>query len=266
MIRPGWKFAFGIVVFAVCLAAPSRTEAVPYYTATYVGMSQDIGNSAPNAGVIVNRTTGEAFPFQSTWIDPHSQPAGFFDSLPTTRVYQGALEPILTTYTMLPSAMNSSGVVLGTIAVSRSIHPEGDPAVGYTVRQANGYFGMFIQLAHDHSHYYGVPQLSETGQILIRLANGGPTLVDTTTGIATQVRDLIPPELLAKYGGILDATSIDDRGDILVQIYNGSGISSEFILTPPGLAAPSPVPEPSILYLAAATIAGLTVRSRRRSG
>lgn len=91
-------------------------------------------------------------------------------------------------------------------------------------------------------------------------------MVDTTTGIATQVRDLIPPELLAKYGGILDATSIDDRGDILVQFYNGSGIASEFILTPPGLEAPSPVPEPSILYLAAATIAGLRVRSRRRSG
>lgn len=75
MIRPGWKFAFGIVVAVTYLAAPSRTEAVPYYTATYVGTSQDLSNSGSNASMIVNRTTGEAFPFQVTWIDLYSQPA-----------------------------------------------------------------------------------------------------------------------------------------------------------------------------------------------
>ncbi|OJW22025.1 MAG: hypothetical protein BGO49_14705 [Planctomycetales bacterium 71-10] len=265
MIRPGWKRAFGIVAAAACLAAPSRSEAVPYYTATYVGTGQDLDDSGASPGMIVNRTTGAAYPFAQTWIPIDSQPAGFFDGLPTNRVYQGATYPILTTYTMRPTAMTTSGIVLGQIPTNRSSNPWVDPAVGYTVRNADGTFGGFVELAR-YGNYYGYPLLSEAGRILINRRDFGWSLHDVKTGLETPLRDLVPPELLAKYAATPYATAIDDRGDILVDFYSNYATrdADVYILTPPGLEAPTPVPEPSTFGVAAATIAGLACRARRR--
>lgn len=261
MSRPEWKLAFRIVAAAACLAAPSRSEAVPYYTATYVGTNQDLDHSGEHPGTIVNRTTGEAYPFDKTWIPIESQPAGFFDGLPTNQVYQGATYPILKTYTMRPTAMTTSGIVLGQIPTNRSSDPWNGPAVGYTVRKADGTFGGFVELAR-YGDYYRYPQLSESGQILIYRRGGGWALHDVKTGQDDLLRNLIPPELLAKYAmGPYEAV-IDDRGDLFVEFPTDSEARDEYILTPPGLEAP--VPEPSTLWLAAATIAGLACRARRR--
>lgn len=263
MSRQGWKLASGIVAAAACLAAPSRSEAVPYYTATYVGTNQDLDHSGATPGMVVNRTTGEAYPFAKAWLPIDSQPAGFFDGLPTTHVYQGAMYPILKTYTMRPTAMTTSGIVLGEIPTNRSSNPWIDPAVGYTVRMADGTFGGFVELAR-YGDYYRYPQLSEAGQILIYRRGPGWSLHDVKTGQDNPLRDLIPPELLAKYAmGPYEAV-IDDRGDVLVEFPTGNEARDEYILTPPGLEAPTPVPEPTTLGIAAAAIAGLACRARRR--
>ncbi|WP_337176587.1 hypothetical protein [Paludisphaera sp.] len=269
MMRPGWVIAFGIVA-AWGVVAPSRAEASAYYTPTYVGTPGEVGNVPIADGMVSNQATGTSHAFlQSTRDRLGSLPSGYFDGLPTNQVRQGATRPVLNTYTMRPVAVNGSGIVLGTIPIHASSDPWRNPALGYAVKQADGGFSPFRQLAF-HGEYYEFPQLSESGQILINRAGsggmgGGSMLHDVATGVETAIRDLIPPELLARYGNSVYALGIDDRGDLLVHLSgaepSGGGV---LILTPPGLDAPAAVPEPSGAWLAAAAIAGLAFRARRR--
>jgi hypothetical protein len=269
MNRPGWMTAFGIVAAWSVIAAPSRTEASAYYTPTYVGTPEEIGNVPVADGMVSNRATGVSYAFLQTTRDRfRSLPPGYFNELPTTQVEQGATRPVLNMYTMRPVAVNGSGIVLGDIPVSRSSDPWRNPAVGYAVKQADGSFSPFHQLAF-YGSYYDFPQLSDSGQILINRSwsgymGDGPMLHDVATGVETPIRDLIPPELLARYGNASYAMGIDDRGDLLFQFFGtGPSDGGVFILTPPGLDAPAAVPEPSVAWIAVAAIVGLGWRARR---
>lgn len=269
MNRPAWMLAFGLVA-SIALAAPSRTEGSAYYSASYVGTARDLVGIQD--GRVTNHTTGFSYDFsQSTQGRVQAVPSGYFLGLPTNQVTQGAIHPILKTYTMRPVAVDHSGIVLGQIPIHGSSDPWRDAAVGFTVKQADGSFSPFVQIAH-YGYYYAMPQLSESGQIVInRIGSvgdgGGSMLYDVKTGVETAVRDLFRLDLLASYKGSLYTLGISDRGDLLVDLggdpWTPAGL---YLLTPPGLDSPSPVPEPSALWIAAAAIAGLAVRARRRAG
>ncbi len=266
----GWKLAIGIATTFFCLAAPPSSMAVPYYTATYVGESGAVWYSD---GVVTNKATGATFPYApTTYVSVDSQPAGYFDGLPTKQVDQGSFIKIPTTYQMRPEEMNGSGLVVGTIPNAPGYNPWVYQALVYTVRQADGSFGGSGMLADEHESYYGLPQLSDTNQILINRVHAGWNLYDVKTRVETSIGNLIPPDLLAKYGLTRNdvpaygaTVSIDGRGDLMVDLPKGDGSGQDvYILTPPGLAAPAPVPEPSVLWIAAAAVAGLGFRARRR--
>ena len=72
-------------------------------------------------------------------------------------------------------------------------------------------------------------------------------LFNVNTGVSTPVDQLVPPSISQQFG-IAAAVGIDDRGDILVDAENLANQQDEmFMLTPPGLAPPTPTPEPSTL-------------------
>jgi hypothetical protein len=92
-------------------------------------------------------------------------------------------------------------------------------------------------------------------------------LLDVNTGVTTLTTQLVPPDLLKELEG-LHGDGIDDRGDLLVDGLRTNSASWEyesFILTPPGLAAPVPAPEPSTVVVFGFLATALGLRTCRRS-
>lgn len=94
------------------------------------------------------------------------------------------------------------------------------------------------------------------------------------TGITSTLYQLFPPALLQQLSGsfggqpiLLQSYDIDDRGDLLVTAGPGNGPSQEaetFLLTPPGLAPPTPTPEPSSLLIFGLIAGALGLRTAVR--
>lgn len=280
MIRPGWKLALGIVAVGIAFLDPSRAEGAPvYYTpydmgvssfvesteprpysATYLGTTTDVREAD---GRLTNDRTGVSVAFvrPATVAYAQQQPREDFRDLPAASALQGISTPIRGTYQMRPLASNAAGTVLGLMPSPGSQHsdPWAYSQYYYTTRYADGTYAAPQFIGYQSSE---APILTESNQILW----GGSSplrLLDVTSGISSEIRrDLIPDELKDRYFSF-GVRGISATGDLLVAAYRDYGDpGDEYLLS--STAQVAAVPEPSTLWLAAATIAGLACRARRR--
>jgi hypothetical protein len=247
-----------ILVSSVWFAFDSPTKADAYYTVTDIG--PDVNGYDMNGQTVTNPQTGVSYPFVVT-----TTPTSTVDTqnLPGVNGLYGVESPQNVFFPMTVLATNSLGTVLGGVPDGSSrAEPYSYLTYGYAVPTTNGQYSGFIPLSS--SGYYE-PQLSQANEILYNAAYAPTTLVNVSTGVSTPVDQLVPPAFLQQYYGIAYGVAIDDRGDILVE--TGPGQPELFILTPPGLAAPTAAPEPSTLLIFGLISAGMGLRSamQRRS-
>lgn len=284
MIRPAWTLAFGTVAVGLALVAPSPTEAAPYYytkyyddklawprdaaepmtyAATYLGKTTDVREAD---GRLTNDRTGAsvAFARPATVDYAGRQPLDDFRDLPAVAInpdyqFPGTNTPVFHS-SLRVIASNAAGTVLGSMPdPSRGSLSESSKDFYYTTRQPDGSYSRPTFVG-----YGGVapPILTESNQILW----GTPSferLLDVNSGTSSEIRPyLIPDELKDRYSNF-GIRGISSTGDLLVAAYRGyDDPGDEYLLSP--TAQEAAVPEPSTLCIAAATIAGLAYRARRR--
>ncbi|OJW09453.1 MAG: hypothetical protein BGO49_13040 [Planctomycetales bacterium 71-10] len=264
------------ITFVTAALAVDVASAASYYTPTYVGRDRDVDSSWDGGRKLVDRTTGVAYDVDSGAIALDAPGSAALD-LPKTTILRGGMYPFVETFAMRGYWINpNTGTVVGMIPSGASqALPWSSVFTGYATRDEDGTYSDFQRLTNGVGADATI-LLNSADQVLIRTVTWGSSgadietrLIDAATGIATSLRDLIDPEFWGRYGR-LDVEGLTARGDILVSaIPSGdygtpdSSLAEIFILTPPGVAAPTPIPEPSLLWLAAGSIA-LGLRARRR--
>lgn len=263
--RLGWVGSLAAVV-AIGLVAAGRAEASPYYMATDIGSWSDMQRIWPG---YVNSKTGTAYSFWDQTTGPKLLTELGTSPLPTVTLplppsdHPNPGDPTFQTLTMVPTTINDLGTIIGVAPTMPNL-PGGPLQLplewGYAVRSVDGRYGPFIALDPEKSMSARV-FLSQANQILVD-AHSGTRLLDLNTGVTSSIQQLIPPQILRQYPNTLIAETMNSRGDILVHASGPSG-EEAFILTPPGLAPPSTVPEPSTLLIFAAA-GSLALRTARR--
>ncbi len=236
------------LAFLFGLAVSERANASAYYSVTVLGDDADIKASSTG---YYNTKTGLSYDFIS-----RTTPITQADraKAPTEQLYQGVATPIERTYTMQVYQTNDAGTIIGAMpsGLIRS-EPESSLTYGYAVQYANGAYSDFKPLLMPTQwsvNGWGTLMLNQANQILLANPSGlGSSLLDLNTGTTTRILDLIPQDLLDKiqkapdYGSYVNIKGFDDRGDILIRApLNGNSDWKDFMLTPPGLAAPAGVP------------------------
>lgn len=260
--------AAGRIALALCLwvALAGRSGASPYYTVTPIG---NLGDIQVGTASLVNTATGLSYSFVNTAgpltsAESQNLPATY---LPVNYQIQGSETFPLVRFGLSATAINNSGTVIGAFPTWSASSPWTTSTQGYTVRSSNGNYSPFVTLVPSSPVGYGQLFLSQSNQILVNDING-TRLLDLNTKIMTPVSQLVPQALLQalQANGGFHGDAIDDRGDLLVD--NGR---PAYILTPPGLAPPDPIPtatpEPSTLAFFGLIAGSLAVRSalgRRR--
>lgn len=279
MHRSRLVLAIAMIAASSLSAAPGRAGASPFlapssyfgktwaksaspYTATYVGSDRDVRRIDD---AVVNTRTGESFQFLRPATDESvaSLTTEQRGSLPTTTAYQGGMIPVLNTYGLKPLQANEAGTVLGVMPLPGS--QSSDPWL-YTS-------GYYVALQREDGSYSPaqflgfkgadqVPTLTESNQVYVRNAYD-EGLFDPVSGLSTAVKDLVPPELTARYRAV-SVHGISSRGDLLVELWNPNSptpVFDDYILSP--TTTETPVPEPAMLLIVAVA-AGSAVRRLRR--
>ncbi|AMV36128.1 hypothetical protein [Planctomyces sp. SH-PL62] len=264
--------ALGVALTSVSSASP--------YTATHVGELRELWMSS----TLNNSTTGVSYPFAMTTRSPNVDE--LLNPPTVTRAYGGD-SPTTVTYPMIVTEVNDAGTSIGTVPAEG-----GDPSNPwdarsrvFTVRSEDGGYALLVDLLPGVLASHSEMMLSQSNQILVTDFGGYTTqtqktwLFDVNSRTSTPLEALVPAELLATYGTMI-ATGIDDRGNLLVHGARPgpypdqpwSTVVDAFILTPPGQAAPSPipppippdplqVPEPSALWIFGGVAAALGARA-----
>ncbi|WP_337176347.1 hypothetical protein [Paludisphaera sp.] len=275
MVRRVSRGMFWAAIVSVISAGGEDATAAPYYTATYLGNGSDVTVQQYPTRMAYNNATGDAYSFDSGTRSFDLQDAASLD-LPKVTAWRGAGDPNPPTYQMEGRLINdATGMVVGRVANggSRGM-PWSSVNFGYTTPDANGKYTEFHKLVTEANEVTN-SFLNPADQLLLQtnLIYAGYTrellLFDLKTGTRTDVRDLVDPELWGRY----DRFGVDGfsaRGDILLvatprRDYTDPDSPREefYILTPPGLEPMTPVPEPSLLWLAAGAV-GLGVRAHWR--
>ncbi|WP_165250690.1 hypothetical protein [Paludisphaera soli] len=244
---------------ALGLGLTSAAHASPY-TATYLGRFEDLRSNGSN---LDNASNGVSYLFPITTRYP--EPGEIADPpMATLPDGNGGTRAI----PMVVTAINDAGTYIG--GVSDPAGPPGVTTRTFTVRSEDGRYAPLVELTPATRGWIA---LSQSNQILLSDPEKS-WLYDVATRTATPVDSLAPPQLLASYAAF-HPTGIDDRGDLLIRASRPrpGGAAGEwdvdaYLLTPPGLAAPSPVPEPSALWIFGGVAAALGVRAfvgRRRA-
>lgn len=272
VFQPAVWFA-GLLAFA---GGAEVATAAPYYTTTYVGKRGVLGDVSYDRTGVLNRATGDYYPFDSgAKYLSYGESAALH--LPQTTVGAG---PSQLTFSMLGSQINeATGTVVGTIPDEGSHMDDhwSNDYYGYVKPDAHGAYSQFHSLTKwgDVGSYI---LLNSADQVLYGIVEydgrplyGHPSasyLADLKTGVEANLNDLVDPKFMASFAR-LNGLGIDASGNILAEAIgyyqDGSSGRSEgiYILSPPGVDPPTPVPEPSLLWLAAGAI-GLAARARRR--
>jgi len=258
-----------ILVASIYLMSVARADASGLYTVTYVGNSNVVQQDSAK---VYNNQSGVSYAFATT-TTPFTQADSH--NLPETTVHQGASNPQPITYPMNVTSFNSSGTVIGSLPSGQArSDPWESVTLGYSVRSPDGQYSPFVTLVPPDPQVSqpspGQLFLSQSNQILIN-APQSMRLLDLKSGVTTPIDQLIPPDLLKGLTNGYRVQGIDDRGDIVAiaptSEFSGRFEFSEFLLTPPGLAAPISTPEPSTLLifgLIAGTLGARAVGLRRR--
>jgi hypothetical protein len=262
------------IVSAISAGGKVATAA-PYYTATYLGKGGDVTVQQYPARMAYNNATGAVYSFDSGTRSIGVQESQELD-LPRVTVWPrpGDPRPAYTTFQMRGNLINdATGMVVGRVPVGNYSFPWSLVNFGYTTPDANGQYTQFHRLVTEANEVTN-SFLNTADQLLLQtnLIYAGYTrellLFDLNTGTRTDVLDLVDPELRGRYGHF-GVEGFSARGDILLVAIPWAELGLDhsgteyYILTPPGLEPMTPVPEPSLLWLAAGSI-GLGVRARRR--
>ncbi len=251
-----------LLACSLWLALAARTEASPYYTATYVGNSY-----TQSANSITDSDTGLSYAFVTTTTPIPSYVSGAPSATITTSIEgQNGTQQI----PMQIQSINASGTIIGDLAAGVWSAPWSAHSSGYAVKLPDGGYSAFVPLDPGPNPSTDLPMyLSQSNHILFYDPTN-PTiasLADVNTGVITPVSQLIPPSLAQQFQ-TFSPLGIDDRGDLLVNAYSGNAaIDGAYILTPSGLTAPAATPEPTSLAVFGllATIAGAHEAARRRT-
>jgi hypothetical protein len=143
---------------------------------------------------------------------------------------------------------DSGGTVIGYVpsGASHAI-PYSSLSTGYAVLNPKGQWSGFTILSSGPNGFAGIVQLSHQANQILVSDSQGVRLVNPVDGTVTPISQLIPPASQSQFSNFSQG-QIDDRGDILVTSASSTG-DVELLLTPPGLAAPAVIPEPSTILV-----------------
>ena len=198
------------------LALATRTEASPYYTATYVGNSY-----TQSANSITDSDTGVSYAFVTTTTPIPSYVSGAPSATITTSIEgQNGTQQV----PMQIQGINASGTIIGDLAAGVWSAPWSAHSSGYAVKLPDGSYSAFVPLDPGPNPSNELPMyLSQSNRILFYDPTN-PTiasLANVSTGVITPVSQLISPSLAQQFQ-TLYPLAIDDRGDLLVNAYSGN--------------------------------------------
>jgi PEP-CTERM motif len=246
----------------IWLGGATTADAASYYTVTNLGQNWSIYPVMGSNGqtYLQNETTNATISFPVLTIPVNQIPINT-SKIPQEPGYIGAENPEPTMFSVEVISANLQGNFIGAFPDSGS---RADPYAtnnldySYFAKQPDGSYKS-MGLGPLTSLVGFNPQLNAKDQTLSKL---GLWNLDTNTILS--VNQIIAPDILSqfKYGVSFDA--LDNDGSILAStstIYGGP--QTYFLLTPPGLPAPTPTPEPSTFVVLAMGLCGLAIRRHR---
>jgi hypothetical protein len=232
---------------AFWLGGGSIATASSFYTVTDLGpnWSQAPVVDAKGLAILQNYGTGATVPFGGTQATSTPIPIDIGKIQPE-QGFIGATNPEPATFSVRVISSNILGNFIGGFPDGSSLAiPYSALSYSYFARQPDGSY---------QSEYIG-PSYSFPGQLRLNakdqiLAWGGILNLDTNT--QTNLDQIVSPEILAQLHYNISLVALADDGTILALAQpNYSMPPHYFLLTPPGLPAPIPTPEPTTLAVLA---------------